>query len=70
MKGLDTTNMYHYKVVVKFNKGYFDDPNHPRTHELNFYSTSPRDKEHIQKTYQNGVVLDVELVSEPILKKS
>ncbi|GIV43944.1 MAG: hypothetical protein KatS3mg035_1067 [Bacteroidia bacterium] len=69
MKGLDLTNMYNYKVVVKFNKECFDDPNYPRTHELNFYSTSPKDKKHIQKTYQNGIVLDVELVSEPITKK-
>lgn len=65
MKGLDTKNLYHYKVTVEYKEGYFDDPNHPRKHELNYFSTSQRDKAHIQKCYPNGVVLDVELVKAP-----
>lgn len=65
MKGLDTTKLYHYKVSVEYKEGYFNNPNHPRKQELNFYSILQRDKNYIQNAYKHAEVLNVELVSVP-----
>lgn len=62
---LKLENLFCYKVLVKYKKGYFDNPNTPRKRELLFSSTRERDKDYIQNTYKYAVVLDIELIGVP-----
>ena len=66
MKGLDTSNLFQYKVCVEYKKGYFDNPSTPLIHEVNFFSTKERSEDHIKKTYSNSTVLKIELIKRPI----
>jgi hypothetical protein len=61
--------IFYYSVSVKYNEGYFDNPNTPLDVILGFSSTQEKTKKSIQKLMNNAVVLDItEITADEFLK--
>lgn len=56
-------NNFYYAVSVKYNEGYFENPNTPLDVILGFASTQEKTKKSIQSLMNNAVVLDIKEIT-------
>jgi hypothetical protein len=57
-------NIFYYSVSVKYNEGYFENPNTPLVVSLGFSSTKEQTIDSIQKVYTNAKVLSIKKITQ------
>jgi hypothetical protein len=54
---------FYYAISVKYNEGYFENPNTPKEMVLGFASRNEQTISSIQKVYQNAKVLKIKEIT-------